>query len=93
LRDLMAHAIKLRLNKFDFTIGDERYKNEWCDGRLRLFDYSAAATWRGWPASMLSAARHRVKRYIKQTPSVWRLVLQLRATFGAFFSGRGTQRN
>jgi CelD/BcsL family acetyltransferase involved in cellulose biosynthesis len=93
LRDLMAHAIKLRLNKFDFTIGDERYKNEWCDERLRLFDHSAAATWRGCPASILSAARRRIKRYIKQTPPVWRLALQLRATFGALFSARGTPRN
>lgn len=82
LRELMGHAIKLGLRTFDFTIGDERYKSEWCDERLRLFDYSAATTWRGLPASALSAARRRLKRYIKQTPAVWRTVSQLRAVFG-----------
>jgi CelD/BcsL family acetyltransferase involved in cellulose biosynthesis len=85
LRELMAYATKLGLRKFDFTIGDERYKTEWCDERLRLFDYSAAATWRGWPASALSAARRRLKRYIKQTPAAWRTVSQLRAAFGVLF--------
>jgi len=82
LRELMGHAINLGLRKFDFTIGDERYKSEWCDERLRLFDYCAAATWRGLPASALSAARLRLKRYVKQTPAVWRAVSQLRAVFG-----------
>jgi len=70
------------LRKFDFTIGDERYKGEWCDERLLLFDYTAAATWRGLPASALSAARLRLKRYIKQTPAVWHVASQLRAVFG-----------
>jgi len=64
LRELMTHAIGRGLRRFDFTIGDERYKSEWCDERLRLYDYSAAATWRGWPSSALSAARRRLKRYI-----------------------------
>ncbi len=90
LRELMARAIKLGLRKFDFTIGDERYKNEWCDERLRLFDHSAAATWRGWPASALSVARRRLKRTIKQTPAAWRVVSQLRAVSGVLLRRRGT---
>jgi CelD/BcsL family acetyltransferase involved in cellulose biosynthesis len=89
LRELMAYAIDRGLKKFDFTIGDERYKSEWCDERLRLFDYSAAATWRGSPASALSTARRRVKRYIKQTPAIWHLASRLRAAFGAWQSARG----
>ena len=82
LRELMGYAIARGLKTFDFTIGDERYKSEWCDMRLQLFDYSAAATWRGWPASALSATRRRLKRYIKQTPVIWRLASRLRAAFG-----------
>jgi CelD/BcsL family acetyltransferase involved in cellulose biosynthesis len=89
LRELMAHAINRGLRRFDFTIGDERYKNEWCDQRLRLYDHSAAATWRGWPASVLSAARRRLKRYIKQTPAVWRMASQLRSIYGALLGPRG----
>jgi CelD/BcsL family acetyltransferase involved in cellulose biosynthesis len=83
LRDLLAYAIKLGLRRFDFTIGDERYKTEWCDLRLKLCDYSAAATWRGWPVSFSSIVRRRIKRFIKQTPLAWRLVCQVRSALGA----------
>jgi CelD/BcsL family acetyltransferase involved in cellulose biosynthesis len=89
LRELMAYAIGRGLRQFDFTIGDERYKNEWCDRHLRLYDYSAAATWRGWPASALSAVRRRLKRAIKQTPVMWRAALRLRALYGALLGPRG----
>ncbi len=90
LRELIGYAIARGLTTFDFTIGDERYKSEWCDTRLQLFDYTAAATWRGWPASALSAARRRLKRYIKQTPVIWRLASQFRAAFGTLQRPRGT---
>jgi D-aspartate ligase len=83
LRELLAHAIKLGLRRFDFTIGDEPYKQEWSDSSLKLYDYSAAATWRGWPANASSAGRRRLKRFIKQTPFIWRLVSQTRSTVGA----------
>ncbi len=79
LRELLAHAIGRGLRRFDFTIGDERYKSEWCDQHSRLYDYNAAATWRGWPASALSAARRRLKRTIKQTPAMWRAASRLRS--------------
>jgi CelD/BcsL family acetyltransferase involved in cellulose biosynthesis len=90
LRELMAHAIGRGLRRFDFTIGDERYKSEWCDQHLRLYDYSAAATWRGWPASAMSAARRRVKRTIKQTPLIWSITSQVRALYGALLGPRGS---
>jgi CelD/BcsL family acetyltransferase involved in cellulose biosynthesis len=83
LRDLMAYAIGRGLRRFDFTIGDEHYKSEWCDVRLELFDYGVAATWRGLPAHVASQLRRRLKRAIKQTPAVWRLVSKLRSTYGA----------
>ena len=82
LRELLAHAIKLGLRRFDFTIGDEPYKQEWSDSTLKLYDYSAAATWRGWPASLSSRSRRRIKRFIKQTPAAWRLVSSVRAAVG-----------
>ena len=90
LRELLAHAIGRGLHRFDFTIGDERYKNEWCDQHLRLYDYSAAATWLGWPASALSAARRRLKRTIKQTPAMWRAASRLRSLYGALLGPRGS---
>ena len=38
LRELLAHAIKLGLRRFDFTIGDEPYKDEWSDTSIKLYD-------------------------------------------------------
>jgi D-aspartate ligase len=82
LRELLAHAIALKLHRFDFTIGDEPYKQEWADTPLNLYDYSAAASWRGWPMDALSVGRRRLKRFVKQTPFIWRLVSQLRSRLG-----------
>jgi D-aspartate ligase len=92
LRELLAHAIKLGLKRFDFTIGDEPYKDEWSDTVVKLYDYTAAATWRGWPMSSASIARRRVKRFVKQTPLLWRLVSQARATVGALLHPKESQR-
>lgn len=82
LRELMAYAIGRGLQWFDFTIGDEEYKFDWSETRLRLYDFSAAATLRGWPTSALFAVRRRVKRFVKQTPMIWRLVCRSRAALG-----------
>jgi CelD/BcsL family acetyltransferase involved in cellulose biosynthesis len=84
LRDLLAYAIDRGLRLFDFTIGDEQYKLEWSDLRSKLYDYTTAATWRGFPVSFLSIARRRVKRFIKQTPLVWQLVCRVRSAIGPF---------
>ena len=82
LRELLAHAIALGLRQFDFTIGDDPYKLEWSDLRVDLYDFSTAARWRGWPVSVMSAVRRRLKRFIKQTPIVWHLVCRIRAAVG-----------
>jgi CelD/BcsL family acetyltransferase involved in cellulose biosynthesis len=84
LRELLKYAIERGLQRFDFTIGDERYKLEWCDSSLKLYDHAAAATWRGWPAARAAAARRRLKRLIKQTPWVWNAVSAARTALGAY---------
>ena len=86
LRDLMAYAIKAGLRRFDFTIGDEGYKLEWSDLRLRLYDYSSAATSRGWLPNGVSVVRRRVKRFVKQTPLIWRLTCRVRSVLGPFWA-------
>jgi len=83
LRELMAHAIRLGLKRFDFTIGDEPYKLEWSDTYLELYDFAEAATWRGVPAYATSRVLHRMKRVIKQTPWMWRLFSSARSAIGA----------
>jgi CelD/BcsL family acetyltransferase involved in cellulose biosynthesis len=82
LRDLLQRAIEKGFERFDFTIGDERYKLEWSDTTLKLYDHAAAATPRGWPVFILSVAFRRLKRAIKQNPLLWRMFSAVRATVG-----------
>jgi len=84
LRELLAYAIKRGLKCFDFTIGDERYKLDWCDTVLKLYDYTATTKWRGLPARAASSVQRRSKRLIKQTPLLWNLVSYARSAVGTF---------
>ena len=44
LRELLRYSIEHGLKHFDFTIGDERYKREWSDRTIMLYDHVAAAS-------------------------------------------------
>jgi CelD/BcsL family acetyltransferase involved in cellulose biosynthesis len=79
LRELLAYAIKRGLKCFDFTIGDEQYKFDWCDTVIKLYDYTATTKWRGLPARALSSVQRRSKRLIKQTPVLWNIVSRVRS--------------
>jgi len=83
LRELLAYAINRGLKCFDFTIGDEPYKLDWCDTVLKLYDYTATTTWRGLPARVRSSVQRRIKRLIKQTPLLWNVVSHARGAIGA----------
>jgi CelD/BcsL family acetyltransferase involved in cellulose biosynthesis len=79
----MQLAIERGFKIFDFTIGDERYKRDWCDTELKLFDFIAAANWRGTLIAVPMLATQRLKRRIKQTPALWGAVSGLRAFAGS----------
>lgn len=83
LRELLRYAIERGLTRFDFTIGDESYKRDWCDTEQQLFDYAAATTPRGLPAVAMTFGWRRAKRAIKQTAPVWNAVQRLRAAAGS----------
>jgi CelD/BcsL family acetyltransferase involved in cellulose biosynthesis len=83
LHDLMHQAIDRGFKVFDFTIGDERYKRDWCDTELKLFDYIVASTWRGVLVAMPMLAMQRLKRWIKQTPVLWNAFSTVRAFAGS----------
>ena len=59
LMDVMRYAIEHGCKLFDFTIGDEPYKREWCDIEIKLCDYVAPASLRGWLAAVPTVARAR----------------------------------
>jgi len=83
LRELLRYAIERGLARFDFTIGDEPYKRDWCENEQRLFDHSAAATLRGLPAAALAFGWGRAKRAIKKSAPLWTAVQRLRAAAGS----------
>lgn len=83
LRELLRYAIGRRLKRFDFTIGDEPYKRDWCESEQRLYDHSAAATWRGWPAAVVSGSWRRMKRAIKKSAPLWNAVVRLRSALAS----------
>jgi CelD/BcsL family acetyltransferase involved in cellulose biosynthesis len=79
LRDLMAYAIERGKRCFDFTIGDERYKSEWADTTMALFDHVSSVTARGWPLATLARTHRQLKRTIKQNPALWAAFNRMRA--------------
>lgn len=83
LMDLMRHATEAGHTEFDFTIGDEAYKGDWCEVEIRLYDHVEAVTVRGWLSLLPALAYRRAKRFIKQTPVLWEAFTRLRAAVGA----------
>jgi CelD/BcsL family acetyltransferase involved in cellulose biosynthesis len=83
LRELLRFAIARGCKRFDFTIGDEPYKRDWCDTEQHLHDHSAAVTLRGWPSAFASEAWRRIKRTIKKTAPLWNAVQRVRSTIAA----------
>lgn len=85
LMELMAHATQTGHRVFDFTIGDEAYKDCWCEVEVPLFDYFEPNTLAGWAAVGPRIALLQAKRFIKQTPVLWQGFTRLRAAIGGFF--------
>jgi CelD/BcsL family acetyltransferase involved in cellulose biosynthesis len=83
MHHLLQYAIEQRCRTFDFTIGDERYKQEWCDSHIVLYDHIAPATLRGAILAARLYAVGRVKHFIKQNPALWDKAYKLRAALGA----------
>lgn len=83
LRELLRYSVEHGLKHFDFTIGDERYKREWSDRTIMLYDHVAAASVRGLPASAMVHGHRRLKRFIKQNEALWSVFSRARAALGS----------
>lgn len=83
LQDLLQYSFQHGIEQFDFTIGDEPYKREWCDVETKLYDQVSPATWRGWLAAGPLIVLRLVKRWVKRNPKVWSVVRKLRARLGS----------
>ncbi|PCJ71392.1 MAG: hypothetical protein COA62_01975 [Rhodobiaceae bacterium] len=81
LVETMRWASEQGVEVFDFTIGDERYKSEWCETQMDLHDHLQAKTLRGSATLIISRVLLSAKRKIKQTPALWELFTTLRTKF------------
>lgn len=63
---------------YDFSVGDEPYKRQWCDIESRHHDVALPLNLRGRLLARLLTAQTRLKHLVKNTPALWRLVRALR---------------
>jgi CelD/BcsL family acetyltransferase involved in cellulose biosynthesis len=83
LHELMRYAIEQNCSVFDFTVGDEPYKRDWCDTELKLYDHVSAVNARGMLVAKMLTTGRSAKRAIKQSAWLWPAVTKLRATLGS----------
>ncbi len=67
---------------YDFTIGDEPYKDQWCDQELSLYDYYQGKTVSGLCYAWLFKTGRLLKRKIKHSPTLWKFAQNMRAFLG-----------
>jgi CelD/BcsL family acetyltransferase involved in cellulose biosynthesis len=83
LQDLLRYSLDHGIQQFDFTIGDEPYKREWCDVETKLYDQVSPASWRGWLFAGPLVAFRLVKRWVKRNPTLWSAVRKMRTRLGS----------
>ena len=82
MHDLLRHAIAQGCHTFDFTIGDERYKRDWCETELTLYDHVAISSLRGAAAALPVLVGRRLKDWVKRNPRLLDVVTKARAMVG-----------
>jgi CelD/BcsL family acetyltransferase involved in cellulose biosynthesis len=71
LHMLIAYAIERGCDTFDFTIGDESYKREWCEQHTALWDLCYPSSARGTIVFSALFAALNAKRFIKHRAPLW----------------------
>lgn len=66
------------LEIYDFSVGDEPYKRQWCDLETRHLDVLVPLTAKGRALALLLRQDARLKSFVKKNPVVWQLTKKLR---------------
>lgn len=74
LARIMAQKCAEGFATFDLGVGEARYKKTFCDVDEPLFDAYLPITAAGHALMWVKAAKRQLKRRIKQSPGLWRLV-------------------
>jgi len=63
---------------YDFGVGDEPYKRQWCDIETNHFDIVLPLSFKGRLLVTTLGLKTGVKTYVKNSPTLWNLVKRLR---------------
>lgn len=80
---LMAWAIDRGIGIFDFTVGDEDYKGQWCEEMMSMHDSVIVLTARGLPLGTVFRALKLAKRVVKASPRLTRALGHVRRRLAA----------
>lgn len=79
----IREACEMGLEIYDFGVGDELYKRQWCDIETKHFDFHLPLTSRGHAVSAINRMSGAVKRTIKENQLVWSLLKRARKSRAA----------
>ncbi len=79
MRHLMRWSIDRGLEEFDFTIGDEDFKERWCEETESLYDSYVLLNPRGLLFWLTLRAEGRAKRMVKASPRLTRFANYVRS--------------
>mgnify|MGYP003577278905 CR=1 FL=1 len=83
IRNMIDHHTHRGCMSFDFGVGTDDYKLQFCkDARQPLFDSYLALSAKGQVAAKFFSLETRLKRAIKQSPKAMKVMHSLRHTFG-----------
>ena len=83
IRNMIDHHVELGCTVFDFGVGTDEYKLQFCkDARQPLFDSFIGLNAKGQLLASLFSAGTSLKRSIKQSPKATQLFQSLRHRFG-----------
>jgi CelD/BcsL family acetyltransferase involved in cellulose biosynthesis len=80
LRHLFSWCISKNISTFDFTAGDEQYKEAWCDQTLPLYEHLSGITIRGHLFILKEKIFRALKLKIKNSPELFTTAKRLRST-------------
>jgi len=83
MHHLMRWSIDRGIEEFDFTIGDEDFKEHWCEETESLYDSCALLSARGLPFWLTLHAERRAKGVVKASPRLTRLANYVRSRLAA----------
>ncbi len=74
----IGEACRDGLAIYDFSVGDEPYKRQWCDVETTQFDVVAPLSLKGHMLARGLRLKTAAKAYVKNNPALWRMTKMLR---------------